>query len=582
MRNKILFILAFSLLFSSCLFDEKDLFDKPASERIQDAKVEAKAVLEGASNGWHVRYFPSPNKEFGGYNVFFKFENGEVTIASETMDDFSKPVTSLYSMGEDLGVTLNLDTKNSVINYFVHPKNPDGLGSTYKGVEGDYKFTVLSATPEEVVLRGIITGNKYVMTPIADGVSWEDELRQIVTAADDMEFTSYTFEINGKSYPVSLTNRRFAVKISDEETVYAPFLYTKTGISLYEPITIDGQTAQDFNFVDEYYFEEINKVPFKIMTPAPLRSDITFNLTVPEGELTYRTANVNVAPSRDEEFYYVHVMTRTEFESKSEKKLLQEIVGSLNDGFGAGDDVEKLAEDVLYKAQSSSVFDFLSLYDEYVAVAFGCAVTDNAIVSTTKMTTVPFKLSPSLLPDSIDPDYKRWLGKWEVTSTTSELGLSYTFTITVKPYLINSNFSIIGWGLTTYADQVHVTATYSGGMLRLTGNQDNLMTTKTGRIYLANKYVNRDNPSSFGILNSTNAANLAATYDGDGRATMVGRNGSLTSGVKFTISTVELYERRAGSTSNYYLPFKPGISRDFMVGPYSMKQVLDADGNPVD
>ncbi len=581
MKKSIIFLLAFSLLCTSCLFDEKDLFDKPASERIEDAKQNAKSVLEGAANGWHVRYFPSPTQEFGGYNLFFKFENGNVTIASETMDDFTKPETSLYSLGEDLGVTLNFDTKNSVINYFVHPRNPDGLGSTYKGMEGDYKFTVMSATSEMVVLRGIISGNKYILTPVETGVSWAEELQEYVDCAADMEFNSYSCEVNGVSYPVTLTNRRFAVKLSEEETVYAPFIYTKTGISLYQPLTIDGQTAQDFNFLEEYYFSEVNKVPFKFMTPTPMRSDITFNASVPESKLTYKSATIDVVPSKDDEYFYVTTMTKSEYESYREKKLLQDLVSTLNADIGAADDAEEIAGTILCKGSQSVTLEYLSMYDDFVAVVFGCAVSDNAIVSTTKVTAVPFKLSPSLLPSDISPDYKRWLGKWEVTSTTSENGQSYTFTITVKPDVIDKNFKIIGWGLTAYADLVNIAATYSSGKLRLTGNQSNLYTTKTGTLYLANKYVDRNDSSKFGILSSTNAANLAATYGEPGTATMVGRNGSLTSGVQFTISTVELFERRSGSSSYYYLSYKPGLSRDFMVGPYTMKQVIDADGNPV-
>ena len=72
-RTTIISFLALPLLCTSCLFDEEDLFDKTASERIEAAKVEAKAALESAPNGWHVRYFPSATQEFGGYNVFFKF-----------------------------------------------------------------------------------------------------------------------------------------------------------------------------------------------------------------------------------------------------------------------------------------------------------------------------------------------------------------------------------------------------------------------------------------------------------------------------------------------------------------------------
>ena len=112
-------VLAIPALLTSCLFDEEDLFDKSASERIEAAKQEAKTVLESAENGWHVRYFPSPTQEFGGYNLFFKFSEGSVTVASEIESNPSITETSLYSLGEDLGVTLNLirKTRSSITSY---------------------------------------------------------------------------------------------------------------------------------------------------------------------------------------------------------------------------------------------------------------------------------------------------------------------------------------------------------------------------------------------------------------------------------------------------------------------------------
>lgn len=581
----LLLFLAVPALLTSCLFDEEDLFDQSASERIEAAKQEAKTILESAENGWHVRYFPSPTLEFGGYNLFFKFSDGKVTVASEIERDPSTTETSLYSLGEDLGVTLNFDTKNALINYFVHPRNPDGLGSSYKGMEGDYKFTVMETSAEQVILRGIISGNYYVMTPVAAETDWASEMETYRNNSEDMAFSSYSFVVKGKAYPATLTNRRFAVKIDNETTFYVPFIYTRTGLSFYMPIEADGVTAQDFDFVDGYYFAEANGADFKIMTPEPIRSDIKFEVTVPEETKTYKKVVVNAAPSNDTEYYYIGVMPKSEFETQREKKLLQNLVGVLNSNIGAGDDPETIAASLLYKGNGSYTLDYPSFYDEYVAVVFGCAISDGAILSTTSVTSQPFSVSPSLLPDNAAGNYKRWLGKWAVTSTSSETsGTSYTFYITVKPNVINSSYKISGWGYTTYANLVDISATYlsSTGVLRVTGNQENLYQTKTGTVYLANRYVNRDTGSGYGILNSTNASNLVATYEESGKAKMVGRNGSLTSGVNFTITSLEMYERRAGSTSYYYLPIASGYtSLDYFVGPYTMVQLVDADGNEI-
>ena len=418
-------------------------------------------MLESAENGWHVRYFPSPTQEFGGYNLFFKFSEGSVTVASEIESNPSTTETSLYSFGEDLGVTLNFDTKNSLINYFVHPKNPDNIGSTYKGMEGDYKFTVMETSAAMVVLRGIITGNYYILTPVSADTDWSEDLETYRNNAEDMSFNTYSFVVKDKTYSATLTNRRFAVKIDSETTVYAPFIYTKAGISFYMPVEIDGVTAQNFTFVDDYYFAEVNGADFKIMTPEPVRSDITFEVTAPDATKTYNSVTVNTVPSTDTEYYYMGLMLKSEFEAQREKKLLQSLVGTLNGNIGAGDDPEAIAASLLHKGADTYTLNYPSFYDEYVAVVFGCAVSNGFIVSTTPITSLPVSIDASLLPDNTDPLYKRWLGKWRVTSTTSQVNEApVTFEVIVKPGTVNSSYMIRGWGITIYGNRYDLRAYY--------------------------------------------------------------------------------------------------------------------------
>jgi len=66
----------FPLVLSSCLKEEEDYFDKSASARIEEAVKNAISVLEGAENGWAVKYYPNPTQTFGGFNLFFKFDDG--------------------------------------------------------------------------------------------------------------------------------------------------------------------------------------------------------------------------------------------------------------------------------------------------------------------------------------------------------------------------------------------------------------------------------------------------------------------------------------------------------------------------
>ena len=47
-------------------------------------------------------------------------------------------------------------------------------------MEGDYDFTVMEeCTPEKVVLKGTKSGSLAVMTPVADGVDWDEYIEKI-------------------------------------------------------------------------------------------------------------------------------------------------------------------------------------------------------------------------------------------------------------------------------------------------------------------------------------------------------------------------------------------------------------------
>lgn len=591
-------VLAIPALLTSCLFDEEDLFDKSASERIEAAKNEAKSVLESAENGWHVRYFPSPTQEFGGYNLFFKFSDGSVTVASEIEDDTSTTETSLYSLGEDLGVTLNFDTKNSLINYFVHARNPDGIGSNYKGMEGDYKFTVMKTSADTVVLRGIITGNYYVMTPVSAGADWASDLETYRNNSEDMAFNNYSFVIDGKTYPATISNRRFTVKLDAENSLYVPFIYTKTGISFYQPLMMDnGTTVQDLTFTDDYFFAASNGVDFKIMTPEPVRSDITFDVTVPDETKTYNSVTVKTLPSTDTEYYYMGVMLKSEFEASREKKLLQNLLSKLNSHIGSGDDPEEVAASLLHKGTASLTIAYPSFYDQYVAVAFGCSVSNGFIVSTTPLTSTPFSVDASLLPDNTDALYKRWLGKWRVTSTTSQVnGEPVTFEVTVKPGIANSTYMIRGWGITIYADMYDLRAYYmasyngtsspaipipkSAGILYTrTDNQiydtvedDCVIRTRYFRVVHATGAY-----SSFTTTQTT--PKLVGIYDTaeTGQATMYGSG--YNTGTDYV--GMEFFRWAANQTTYYTSPaVRSGYTaKDFPVGPFTWVQLVDADGN---
>ena len=85
-------------------------------------------------------------------------------------DIFKESSKSLYKMSYDDGPVLSFDTGNEVLHYFATPsgssKNLYGESGLYQAHKGDFEFIVMSAKPEEVVLKGKRSGNKILMYPL--------------------------------------------------------------------------------------------------------------------------------------------------------------------------------------------------------------------------------------------------------------------------------------------------------------------------------------------------------------------------------------------------------------------------------
>lgn len=551
----ILLLGLFPLVLSSCLKEEEDYFDKGASARIEEAVKNAITVLEGAQNGWAVKYYPNPTQTFGGFNLFFKFANGEVTVCSE-IENATTTATSLYSMGEEAGVTLTIDTKNELINYFTHPRNPDGYGSNYKGLEGDYLWTVLSATPEKVLLRGVKSGSLYTLTPLQTD-DWASEMQQYKDAAGNMKFPSYVCVVKGDSLECITTSegrfmyRNLTIRKETDEGVKsyaAPFIYTKTGIELYEPLTINGVTAQVLELKKDYYFANEDE-SFIISGPEPAVSD---NVLTYEPTITFNSIKVKATPSNSDK-YYVKVFPASEIADYTDKELQTMICGGLT-------------STQLYSGVKTVTFSYLYDETEYVLIGFG--IDPNYMSASTKI----FRQSVTTaeLPTTMTDAYKAWLGTWTVTSASSEVSkTSYSFDIVIRPRTSNGTYFIRGWGYTSVKDDYEFYANYtsSNKSLRLYKRTGIATLDDGGSLQLLPRYQNQGT-GSYGIL-STSSYVLEALPDGDGKGVATGAEGKLTSGEAYTITSVDFWNVKSGS--NYYLTaMSPYTYKDFFVGPYTM------------
>lgn len=244
------------MLLQACTNQTELIFDESASARMAITLKEYKQLLVSNPDGWLVDYYPQASRDYGGYQLFFRFAEGEVTVKSEvkssllTVDES----TSFYSLGEDMGPTLNFDTYNEILNFFSDPALNVGGGAGF-GYEGDYEFVFMSGNASEIILRGKKTKNTIRLTPFPATTTWQEYCDGVQAIKDAFSAPSYSMTVNGKAVTSitkpSATYNRFIISYEeDKEDVSTKMAYvvSPTGIRFYEPLTIDGITMQEFTF----------------------------------------------------------------------------------------------------------------------------------------------------------------------------------------------------------------------------------------------------------------------------------------------------------------------------------------------
>ena len=247
-----------ALSFSSCVRDEEPIFDQSASVRLQNALKDAQTVLVGAENGWRMLYYPDPDQAYGGYLYTMKFSQEDVEIWG---DLFEGSVKSLYKMTTDSGPVLSFDTGNYVFHYFATPsgsqKNLYNESGRYQARKGDFEFLIISASKDEVVLKGKRSGNKIVMRPLAAGETPEAVAQAAATCGESVFVSSFngtigddeatvTLKLGTRNAVINLTGEKYA----EDETASAsvPYLYTENGLLFYNPVELGPYTITGFTW----------------------------------------------------------------------------------------------------------------------------------------------------------------------------------------------------------------------------------------------------------------------------------------------------------------------------------------------
>lgn len=293
-------LLSAAVAFSGCVNEEKDLFNKSAAERLNEASALYSSRLTASPNGWAVQLYPTTKDEapYGnGYLLLFRFhanKSVDACMNNSLSGDKFMSSTSTWDVITDNGPVLSFDTYNDVVHTFSNPEDVPSTGTgddpndeTGTGIGGDYEFIIVDA-PEDasyMMLKGKKRGTYNLLTPVEEGVDYEAYLSDVKSFQQKMfPSNSPTFDVlhAGDSiykfddasdgipniYPYDKD------KVINES--FNPFLITKRGNDYYfrfrDAKAYGGKTVQDFKYDNEQdRFVSVDDASCYISGDDPLR-----------------------------------------------------------------------------------------------------------------------------------------------------------------------------------------------------------------------------------------------------------------------------------------------------------------------
>lgn len=265
---------------TSCLMEEKELFDKTPAERMEAYLDEYHELLASSEGGWLLQYYAEENQSYGGYAYVLKFTTADVTAWFQLAEDVATPVTSLYKMTPDDGPVLSFDMYNEYIHFFATPDV-----SNYEALHGDYEFRIVGKSEDgsEIYLKGRRTGNNYTLVKFSGDPA--EYLNACLAVQESMTAPAYKITVDGLEGAMSKSNNYIDITYqvgegegATVETASVSFCYTPEGVDFYAPVEIAGQTYTGmlYNAQNSTLETEDGKVVISLVFP-PLNEVLVGN-----------------------------------------------------------------------------------------------------------------------------------------------------------------------------------------------------------------------------------------------------------------------------------------------------------------
>ena len=290
---RLLFALTALVFTASCTPEVEDAFDKPSPDRIAEAISETKDILTAAPNGWKMAYQGSGG--FGGFNILCKFDK-EDNVFCEEESDHAK-ATSHYTVQQGQGVLLSFDSFNAALHKYSDPVgkiNGKAVGKDGKGFQGDFEFRVMSCTKDSIVLEGRKHGDRVVMTPMPEDLTWDSFFTQIATVASGMSSERYNIIIDKDTLPARMNLHTLHTTDKNGKGVAIPFIYTPQGIEVLKGDSLNGRKLTAFTYsTDDKWVDPNDKgVMLSPRDITPLEAFFSDNWTINVGYSS--TAEMNI------------------------------------------------------------------------------------------------------------------------------------------------------------------------------------------------------------------------------------------------------------------------------------------------
>ena len=320
---RLLFALTALIFTAACTPEVEDAFDKPSPDRIAEAISETKDILTDAPNGWKMAYQGSGG--FGGFNILCKFDK-EDNVFCEEESDHAK-ATSHYTVQQGQGVLLSFDSFNAALHKYSDPVgkiNGKSVGKDGKGFQGDFEFRVMSCTKDSIVLEGRKHGDRVVMTPMPEDLTWDSFFTQIATVASGMSSERYNIIIDKDTLPARMNLHTLHTTDKNGKAVAIPFIYTPQGIEVLKADSLNGRklTAFTYSTDDKWVDPNDKSVMLSPRDITPLEAFFSDNWTINVGYSS--TAEMNIwkaaaayAASKNMEIVTVYFSTTPGFLSLS-------------------------------------------------------------------------------------------------------------------------------------------------------------------------------------------------------------------------------------------------------------------------